>query len=630
MSISLKEYQDLILECLSLKTEYEGYEKSYAESCSKIEKTKQEYDARVSSITSDRDAYIRNEISRKILVDTADITYEIATLEEEKESLKTGTSEQELLDKSEEMFSDYIDSLVDCKNVLDKKMAESDSIISVLRVQGNKDVYHSNSLEYVFQELESGVKELQNLSKAESSKEQALTTGSKRLTQMVKAIGREQRLLFAGAVIVAVTASVVLNPLLALVPSVVYSLVSYKDMKKKDTASIAPLAKLKYYVTLCDNAETLLSEHMKTYSQSIMDKEESSFKEKMDDCTKKITALEVEKQSMERAIHQEIMNSSDNESFEREQRKKISAEYEHELEKLKEINLELKSEFETQKAQYDELVIKQEAECEELKNMYFNLTTVGESKILPEMFLLGMDGYEPVTLEMLNYVAHIISTTKKNKTIFATFVRMCVTQILCSMNPSCIKIYIADIENGTTRFGIFGNLEKNKIVELVTTEARLTELISELYAEKIERDKTVTRLEDSITTYNEQMIKNCGLTLPYKILILTHYTESVLTNQEYFQLLTSGYMGIVVLSMWDRRLFELSTTDDEELGKGKVHLVHSILESRVLDENGDVLGTTNISSLSNDGKIIPLKRQEIAEKEKSLINQLANIKNIRK
>lgn len=612
--MTLSEYAELVLTCSSYEVDIQGYTNSCNELTKDIEKLQRERDIKLNSITVDRSSFIREEIERRTYEATQEIKKQISDLDF---SLNHLNAEKFVaVSTALDMYADYIDLCNKMRKEIKRHMVSSKSLLKIVKEPSSSSI-KKKSVSQIADELQEGLSVLELMNVDTRSEENDTINVSDKVALVTNQIDSSNRIYFLLLVGVIAGGSIVVNPLIVSAPFAIYLGHLYRRYSKSTRESLEALGNLKYYNSLTVQLESSIQKRVKLSEDKAKEKFEKDLMERKNKVSSELKTLRSNLFDIQQEIHTSSIKEFEQDNFEETQRAQILSQYAEKISAIKERLEGIQEELDSKKEEFYNLSEQRDSAKKELEEQYFGLTKCGTDKILPEMFLLGMDGYEPITIRMLDYCAHVVSTVKNSTDIFTSFVKMCVSQILCTTNSSCVHIYLVDIENGTGRFGIFGSLNELGIIEVIKTSDELKDLIDKLYDIKSHRDQTITVEEDTLNKYNERMIANYGLTEPYHILITTHPVMELLKNEKYIQLLKSGNMGIVTISLWDKRIFEIQESDNKDMCRSKLLFLQSILKSCESTEDG----TSNLASISKNGIIVQMKRQEIDAKYLSLGRQ---------
>lgn len=603
-------YYDLVLQCLSLSKDLESYRYSIAENNTKLSNLQLEYSQKIQSIHSNKESYIESQISASISLKTSDMKSQRDNISYELNKLQNEMFNPDM-HSIVEFYRDYIELFQTAQTYIDEKELGHSELLSVLQVRSDKNmpVVLDDMYDYLEQQLNSLQDSCKTLKRPGVSK---LASAIVKVHSWGKLVPRAGRLIYYFALYGSIFICAYVNPFLIAAPiagvavwHVAYHIDSVHDY-------MGALMNIKLSKTVCDHMRDIVNEAI---NRSVQMQESKYTKERFESVTKlqqELSQINSNISETVNGVREKITTSASAQGYEQEQKDSITREYEPRLEEIKSFIRDLVNEYDTTKVSYDELTNRRNLAKKELEDRYLSLSCCGTGKILPTRFLLGFDDFEPITLAMPNYNANIVSTVKKSKTIFTSFVSMCVAQIFCMMDPSCVQIYLSDLDNGTSRFGLFGSL--SEAVHILKTDQELTNTIQKLYDIKSDRDSSIMRKNDDINKYNQSRINSFGVTLEYHILILTHPTNSVLSNPFYTQLLSSGNVGISIISLWDKTLFDSNEDAGCDLLHNKAVYLDSLLEMCDAPLDSD----TSLFALSPEGVLQPMKRLEVSEKSKQL------------
>lgn len=614
--MDLEVYKNIVNQCRSLEKEVEGLKNSVIDSNNEYSVLEAEYKEKLSGVVDDRDNYVSSKIEEKIELDTRDMVTEKTILEGQLFKEKN-MEPPDYTSEVSKFYLDYIDAVREYKKLLHNKKRDYRDIFKIISVDSAEDI-HSDGIDALLAELSKGTGVLFNNEDGQyRAKTQGMIGKLANIVGTVKRIPQSYRLALCISLTFIALLLILVNPLIVILPMCLVSVSYMKNSIKSNDLLIKTLKSIKYY----DRTVKLLENNVRNAISGSVSVKTAKYYLQRDDKTHEleetISKLSDEIKVVSEEAERIVRVESNGTEYEEKQKRSITLEYEQILDALKTGLRNIEEDLSTKEELYKDYLEQRDTGKADLEQQYFSLKKCGELKILPDKFLLGFDEYDIITLDMLNYNANLVCTTTKSDDVYVSFVNMCITQLLCTMNPSCIKIYIVDILHGTGRFGLFGSLEKQGIVKIVDTEDELRDVINYLYNLKSARDKSIRQYSDNITKYNSKLIENYGVTLDYHILISTHHIDSLIHNPLYIKLLDAGSSGIAVIGLWDKRLFEYEKDKGIESTNEVCKFLEIVSNSSDLSEEGN----TNMSTMTSDGIIVPMKKQETEAKRKGILVQ---------
>lgn len=615
--MDISTYRKLVVEYNSSKLDLDGLEEAVKVATGELESMKAEFTDKLNSITQNKEDYISNLMRVKIVSLTQPLKSERQSLMEKRDELENEKFSFDYT-SARDFYQDYYDLLIEAKKVVTELKEQSSSYINIvpLKKSNIKDL----SLDSTYDKIQGMLKKIY-LAKEGTTKEEKRTLIDT-LVNFITVLPQDKRLAYV-LLIVGLTATVTIFSPGLVATILITSMLMYNSfVENKIHTVLSGVSDINELIFCIVSMDKILKDRI----EASKDKQQKAYNESKDkqikDICKSINQLSEDISQSESKITKEVEQESKKTNFEDNQRTDLTNLYSDKIKDLEERLSDKQTMLEEVKSTNEDLYNKIVTGKQELEDQYFNLKSCGTEKILPENFLLGFDNFNPITLDMVNYNANIITTVNRSEQVIASFITMCITQLFCAMNPSCLKIHIVDIENGTGRFGLYGSLENKGIVNIVKTKDELKNTIKYLYELKSERDCTIITKQDHINKYNQAMIDNFGLTLPYHILILTHQIDDIIYDKYYRQIIQGGNIGISVIAVWNKSLFDATSGESVEKLRDKADFLKYICETA----NGSEEGNTNLSSISLDGVIMPLQRQEVDTKRRNIMMAMKNKK----
>lgn len=594
--MDLSEYIEIEAGCRSLSLDVDGLSNKLDSILKSISEEEEALREELESISSNKEQYVRKSISEQIYSSTHTQQNQLRTLQESLEVLKA----QPYTPNKEAITAAFAKDIELCDRVLkgivkDKK--ENKNLFEIIQQNNTEDYskYAPSLIRSKLAEYKSGSSRQEEF-EAYSQISNKLVNNIFKVASLFKHLKGSARLGFLISyyalvcVMLIVAQPVIVLWYIKLSVSFISSDKEFRGGQIKEIGDIAVYQKLaeqlklKIKIKMQDNISQDMQHKLEEKAELT-----KSLRKDISELSKKIALVES-------TVRDQMTKYSQTNDYEKEQRAEIEGKHRGTLENLTIIFKQAMQFLNENKQQLGEMLLERDKGKKELEEMYFMLDRCGDSKILPKQFLLGFNEYLPVTLDMPNYCINLLASRNNGKNN-VDFVIMCLAQILCTTNPSCVKINIVDIESGTTNFGIFNNIPE--IITVIKTTEELNDKLEELFELKAARDRDIKKVADNITLYNEVMIANYGLTTPYEIIIVTHHIDALMDNQIYHQLQMAGDLGIVTITMWEQSLVRYTPKNTKEYYAKVIPLLENM-------ENMMYYGGT--------GDLTPLSKEYIREK----------------
>lgn len=559
--MDLSEYISVEERCRALCNDVEGLKQRVKNIMEDISATERQRDLEISSISLNKKEYVQKRIQEETYSKTNNLRIQRAEIETQLALLK---SQPYTIDK-EKLKQPYAQDIALYQNVIlgTKQDRQENKLLFDIIKQNNDESFSQYGINSIRKELtnyQTGSIRKEMFT-AYSQIDAVLSQGIFRIAALFRFLKGWERLAFLCFYYFVVTfAMIVCMPVLI----VWYTKLSI-DFIKADLMFREEQIDAIHNVTLYSKIAEDLRRRIKELVNAQATKEMSARVEdkatQIKSKTQQLKALNLEISKLEAKINGDMTAYSQTNNYEKEQESLIRGRHEEHLDILAEKLDSAKKLLDELSAEQEVLIEKRNLGKATLEQMYFMLDKCGQSKILPKKFLLGFNEYVPVTMDMNNYCINLLCNQGSDK-LNVDFVIMCLAQILCTVNPSCVKISVVDINHGTTNFGIFNNIPE--VVTVIKTQEELNSKLDELFELKATRDRDIMKKADDITAYNTLMIENYGLTLPYEILIVAHHVDSLIGSHIFKQLQSAGNLGIVTISMWDMNIVRFNPRYSKE------------------------------------------------------------------
>lgn len=599
--MTLNEYIEIEKNCRRCIKDNEGYFNNLEKAKELQSQLEQEYQHKLDSISSNKETYVRDRIRTEVENATVNLKAYVSTREKQLSQLGTKVYSQDAKAITE-YYEDYTNLATRVLSVIKEKQKNYTDIARIVS-KAKVNFNDKDALDKLYNLVEKYEKELNSIAEVYdfSSKVNGATGWIFKGSSLAVRLDGPARLLFTVVYYLLLAFLVVIFPeIFFIYVSLICFIYLKRNIKVRKRQSVV-IRKMGYFATLCKGMLSMVQQRVDTKIKDLNNKEKQADTKTIKKLQAEVKAGYADLEETELRVKTKVLENASSDAYEREQRLIVESEYKDRLQEAKEDVKDLTENYEVSLAEHEELIRQRDEGKAELEATYFKLDKGGTSKILPRKFLLGFNEYVPVTLDMPDYCINLPANMKASESI-SKFIFMCVTQILCTTNPSCVNISIVDLVNGTSTYGMFGFL--SEIITIVKTQEELNKKIAQLYETKTERDTSIKSKFDNIEELNNYIISQYGITKTYEILIITHQIDSLFTDKIFRQLQTSGDVGIITITVWDKNIFMYNPKKSVEYYTNILEYVPQLKNITYFGDNGELN--------EFDEKYVRAKMQDIA------------------